>query len=175
MRKRTTKYGGINDYPKCNAKTYNLWKDMLRRCNDTEFHQTKGRTYADCIVCEEWYTLSNFVRDIQTLENYDLWKENKGYCIDKDIKIPGNKVYSKETCIFTTISNNAKDAMKRNPQVAKNAQERRKMPITLSKNGETLRFNSQKEACDFLGMRADAISTSIYHKCRCRGYEIARA
>ena len=170
-----TKYGGINDVKNCDKKTYDLWKDMLRRCNDKKYQQKSGRTYVGCKVCDEWYILSNFIRDIQALENYDLWKGNKRYSIDKDIKIPGNRVYSKETCIFTTVSNNSKDAMKRNPHAIEKAQERRKTPITLSKDGKSIKFNSQREACDFLGMRPDAIATSIYHKCRCRGYEIARA
>ena len=174
MSKKANKYGGINDVKNCDKKTYNLWKDMLRRCNDKEFQQKSGRTYVGCKVCEEWYILSNFVRDIKTLENYELWRANKRYSIDKDIKIPGNKLYSKETCIFTTVADNSRDAMKRNPQAIKIATEYHKMPITLSKNGKTLRFNSQKEACDFLGARPDAIATCIYHKCRCRGYEIAR-
>lgn len=176
MSNKANKYGGINDVKNCDKRIYNLWYDMLRRCYDTEFHAAKnGRAYADCEVCEEWFLLSNFMNDIKELENYDLWRIKKGYAIDKDITVPGNRVYRKEACKFVTKSENATDALVRHPEIQKKAAELRKQAITLSKDGKTLMFKSQIEACEFLGMRSDAIATSIYHKCRCRGYEIARA
>ena len=176
MRKRTNKYGGVNDMNGCEKKTYKLWYSMLRRCYDTKLHTERyGRSYADCQVCEEWFTLSNFAKDIEELENYDLWRAGKGYAIDKDMKIPGNRTYCKEACKFVTKHENAVDAITRHPEIQKKGAETRRMPITLSKDGKTLSFNSHIEASDFLGINSNAIATSIYHKCRCRGYEIARA
>lgn len=175
MARKPNKYGGINDIKGCDKKIYDLWYSMLRRCYDTEVHRgSHGRCYADCQVCDEWFALSNFAKDIEMLENYDLWHSGNGYVIDKDITILGNRTYCKEACRFVTKTENSVDVLTRHPEIQSRGAESRKTPITLSKDGKTLTFKSQSEACDFLGTRADAIATSIYHKCRCRGYEIAR-
>ncbi|WP_146745753.1 hypothetical protein [Enterobacter sp. RIT418] len=49
--------------------------------------------------------------DIQTLEGYESWldPENK-FQLDKDIKIPGNKVYGEATCMFVSDTQNSIDA-----------------------------------------------------------------
>lgn len=70
---------------------YALWKSILGRCYR---HSPKKRTtYLDCSVCNEWLLYSNFKRWFD--ENFV-----KGYHIDKDIIVRGNKVYSPETCCF---------------------------------------------------------------------------
>ncbi|WP_075810079.1 hypothetical protein [Clostridium perfringens] len=40
-------------------KSYEIWRDMLRRCYD-EIHKEKRKTYKDCSVCEEWLYYPNF-------------------------------------------------------------------------------------------------------------------
>ena len=73
---------------------YRVWVDMLRRCYSSKF-QERHPTYKGCSVSEEWLRFSNFKR----------WMENKdweGMQLDKDILFEGNKVYSKETCVFVT-------------------------------------------------------------------------
>ena len=175
MARKPNKYGGINDMKGCDPKIYDLWYAMLTRCYDTKIQAgIHGRCYADCEVCEEWFLLSNFAKDIKELDNYDLWYNSNEYAIDKDITIPGNRIYRKEACRFVTRRENSVDALARHPEIQARGAEARQTPITLSKDGKTLTFKSQSEACDFLGTRSDAIATSIYHKCRCRGYEIAR-
>ena len=73
-----------------------IWYGMLQRCYDPEFHKRES-TYKDCTV--EDYLL-NF-------QNMGEWIENNYYeipgeqmCLDKDILCKGNKVYSRDTCIF---------------------------------------------------------------------------
>ena len=73
-----------------------IWYDMVRRCYDPKFHE-KYPTYKDCRV--EDYLL-NF-------QNMGKWLEENFYeihgetmCLDKDILCKGNKIYSRETCIF---------------------------------------------------------------------------
>ena len=73
-----------------------IWYDMVRRCYDPKFHE-KYPTYKDCRV--EDYLL-NF-------QNMGEWIEENYYkipgetmCLDKDILCKGNKVYSRDTCIF---------------------------------------------------------------------------
>ena len=65
------KYGGINDMPNCDKRVYGLWFQMLRRCYDTTQHErSKGKSYADCEVCDRWKILSCFANDIKKLEGY---------------------------------------------------------------------------------------------------------
>lgn len=59
------KYGGVNDMltgwtkDATNKRVYVLWFDMLRRCYDEEqLARSKGRSYAECTVCERWFSLS---------------------------------------------------------------------------------------------------------------------
>ena len=69
---------------------------MLERCY-SEKYQEKNATYKDCEVCEEWHNFQNFAK----------WYENNYYeikgekmCLDKDILVKHNKIYSPENCIF---------------------------------------------------------------------------
>ena len=75
---------------------YIAWTSMLRRCY-YKTAQNKRNTYVGCSVCEEWHNFQNFGRWYD--ENYYEIKEEK-MCLDKDILIKGNKVYSPENCIF---------------------------------------------------------------------------
>ena len=91
---------GINDFPapiKVNGrdiKSYNLWKSVLQRCYSVDC-QMKHPTYIGCSVVKEWHSFSRFERWFT--ENYI-----DGYHLDKDILVPGNKVYSAGTCVFVS-------------------------------------------------------------------------
>ena len=79
---------------------------MLERCYDTNY-VSRNPTYATCSVCEEWLTFSNFKK---WMEKQD-WK---GKQLDKDLIVPGNKIYSPDACIFVdsminTILNDHED------------------------------------------------------------------
>lgn len=93
---------GINDanYPVSkliNGKTiycpfFAKWRDMLRRCYSAEYHK-RNPQYKECFVCEEWLTFSEFKG----------WMKKQDWVsrhLDKDIKVPGNKIYSPDTCMF---------------------------------------------------------------------------
>ena len=55
--------------PNCDKRVYGLWFQMLRRCYDTTQHEReKGKSYADCEVCDRWKMLSCFAKDIKKLE-----------------------------------------------------------------------------------------------------------
>ena len=75
---------------------FDIWYAMLRRCYDPKYHE-RNPTYKGCEV--EDYLL-NF-------QNMGEWIEENYYevpgeimCLDKDILCKGNKVYSRDTCIF---------------------------------------------------------------------------
>ena len=77
-------------------KSYQCWSNMLKRCYNKNVHN-KQPTYKDCSVCNEWLCYENFEKWYD--ENYYKVGEER-MCLDKDILVKGNKVYSPETCIF---------------------------------------------------------------------------
>lgn len=72
---------------------------MLRRAYDPKY-KNKFPTYDDVSVCDEWLIFSKFK---SWMENQD-WKDN---CLDKDLILYGNKVYSPDTCCFISSTVNA--------------------------------------------------------------------
>lgn len=74
---------------------YDMWTQMLRRCYSDKLHD-KHKTYADCVVCDEWKTFSNFYKWAKDPVNGYV----NGYFLDKDFVDKGNKTYSPEMCIF---------------------------------------------------------------------------
>lgn len=169
------KYGGINDFPTCDKRTYGLWYQMLRRCYDkSQQERRRGRAYANCEVCDRWKHLSNFAKDIKKLVGYTNWVSQKGYCLDKDTKIPGNKVYSRSACLFIPYSENIRDISKRNPNVGEKAHEANKVKYVLERKGVTMIFDSEKDACNFLGVRQCSVSSCFRKGYRCKGYNIAK-
>ena len=86
---KTRENGKITD--KCD-----IWHQMLRRCYDPKF-QEKRPTYKGCKV-------ENYLLNFQ---NMGKWIEDNYYevpgeqmCLDKDILCKGNKIYSRDTCVF---------------------------------------------------------------------------
>lgn len=89
---------GINDslspiiHGKEKELAYKTWTSMIRRCYSDKYHKHKP-SYIGCSVCEEWRYYSNF----------EKWFDKhfrKGYVLDKDILVQGNRTYSPETCCF---------------------------------------------------------------------------
>ena len=77
-------------------KYYKIWHGMLMRCYDPKLHE-KYTTYKGCKV--EDYLL-NFQHMGEWIENNYYEIPGEVMCLDKDILRKGNKVYSRETCIF---------------------------------------------------------------------------
>ena len=78
------------------TKCYKVWHDMFRRCYDKKYKE-KHLTYINCVVCEEWLCFQNFAKWYE--ENY-YEVEGQRMCLDKDILVKHNKIYSSDTCIF---------------------------------------------------------------------------
>jgi hypothetical protein len=95
-------YLGVGEYKIKNEETnklyksYEVWHSMIKRCYGKKEHELFP-TYKFCLVCDEWLNFQNFARWYE--EN---WYEinNERMCLDKDILIKGNKIYSSETCVF---------------------------------------------------------------------------
>ena len=75
---------------------YKIYYSMLTRCYDPKY-QEKEPTYKGCVV--ENYLL-NFQNMGEWLENNYYEVPGERMCLDKDILCKGNKMYSRETCIF---------------------------------------------------------------------------
>ena len=77
-------------------KEYKIWHSMLTRCYDPKLHE-KRSTYKDCKV--EDYLL-NFQHMATWIDDNYYEIPGEKMCLDKDILCKGNKVYSRDTCIF---------------------------------------------------------------------------
>ena len=90
---------GVNDRSSLGNSTdsihYRTWYNMLYRC-----YSGKYPTYKDVTVCDEWKTFSNFKTWMMKQEMKCSDISNRQ--LDKDVLVPGNKVYSPETCHFVT-------------------------------------------------------------------------
>lgn len=75
---------------------YIIWKNMLQRCYNPKF-QEKEPTYNGCTV--ESYLL-NFQHMAEWINENYYEVPDEQMCLDKDILYKGNKIYSRETCIF---------------------------------------------------------------------------
>lgn len=174
------KYHGVNDMPhgwtnnSLNKRIYRLWFDIHRRCYDESQHgRKKGASYKNCEVCDRWHFLSNFAQDIKQLSGFDEWANGKGMSIDKDILSSGRRIYSPSTCCFVSISENIREKNSRCPTI-KFANEAHKVHYALSKDGKTIIFDSEKAACEYLGVRQCTVSSCYLKGRTCKGYEIAR-
>ena len=93
-----------------------LWQNMMKKCysdNDDRGYKNKG-----VIVSPRWHCFANFLNDLPSLPNFDKWLlgQRTGYekyNLDKDMRVPGCNVYSKETCQFLSESEN-KSLVKKN-------------------------------------------------------------
>lgn len=95
---------GINDanyltQPRIDGKQvrcpfYQAWKGMLSRAYSTAFH-IRRPTYSDCTVTAEWLAFSNF-------RSWMVEQDWQGRELDKDLLLPGNKVYGPDTCVFVS-------------------------------------------------------------------------
>lgn len=73
---------------------YSVWQSMLKRCYNQSF-LIKNPTYAGCSVNTSWHSFNTFKEWMQGQD----WKDKQ---LDKDIRVPGNKIYGPDTCLFVS-------------------------------------------------------------------------
>ncbi len=78
---------------------YTAWKNMLERCYSEKFLE-RNPSYIDTSVCGEWLYATAFKK---WMDQQD-WS---GKSLDKDIIVPGNKLYSPETSAFVLKATNS--------------------------------------------------------------------
>lgn len=95
---------GVNDFALPTSlfgkhtSEYKLWTNMLYRSHDLSFKK-KCPTYSEVSCDPKWYSMTAFIEDVSTLTGYEQ-AMNNSWCLDKDILIKGNKIYSIDTCCF---------------------------------------------------------------------------
>ena len=77
-------------------KEYKIWYAMIERCYNPKLHE-KYPTYKDCEVENH---LLNFQHMCEWLDENYYEVPGEQMCLDKDILHKGNKIYSRETCVF---------------------------------------------------------------------------
>ncbi len=82
------------------TKAYTTWNCMLTRCY-SEAARARYNTYTDCSVDPDWHNFQKFAEWF-----YKNKPDGNGWELDKDIKIKGNRIYSKDTCSFVTKREN---------------------------------------------------------------------
>ena len=80
------------------CKYYEVWTGILERCYSKKYLESRP-SYIGTSVCSEWLSATAFKK---WMEQQD-WS---GKCLDKDIIVPGNKLYSPKTCAFVLPATN---------------------------------------------------------------------
>ena len=93
-------YLGEGDYKVSESdkltRVYSTWHNMLKRCYSEKYHE-KQPTYKDCNTSNVFHNFQNF----GDWDNNNYYKVgNEKMCLDKDILVKHNKIYSPETCIY---------------------------------------------------------------------------
>lgn len=97
-------------YPVLNKVAFKRWLAMLSRCYNKNDIGYKSYGAKGCVVSEDWLCFENYVRDIINIKGFNKEEYLKGIIqLDKDVKIPDNKEYSVDKCIFLNASANKKN------------------------------------------------------------------
>lgn len=84
------KYAGA--VSRIDTKEYKLWHGMLLRCTENALNPS----YIGCSVHPDFIKFQEFAEWCQHQIGFGL----KHWALDKDILVPGNKVYGPDTCCF---------------------------------------------------------------------------
>lgn len=108
---------------------YRTWHSMLKRCYNPTMLKNNP-TYVGCSVAPEWLLFSNFKKWME-LQNW------QGKQLDKDLLVPGNKVYGPSTCIF--VSHKVNGLLCTQPRL------RGELPLGVTSHGNRYRVSFKKD------------------------------
>lgn len=77
----------------CYDMRYKSWAGMIKRVYNPHTEQM-AITYKDCTVVNEWLRFENYLKWFEQQKVQPKWQ------LDKDLLVPGNKIYGPDTCIF---------------------------------------------------------------------------
>lgn len=89
-------------------KEYRIWEGIIGRCYGVQDYTKKNTSYEFAEVEDRWKRFDYFLEDIIHINGYDMWKRfheeypntKNIFEFDKDILVKGNKLYSRNTCMF---------------------------------------------------------------------------
>lgn len=76
-------------------KEYSTWLGILERCYCPKW-KLRQPTYNNCYMSENFKNFQWFAEWCQSQKGF----HNKGWAIDKDVLVKGNKIYSEDMCVF---------------------------------------------------------------------------
>ena len=120
---------------------YRKWKGMLQRCYK-DYGNIKNKKYSECSMCNVWLLFSVF-------KNWMGQQDWQGKELDKDLLLPGNKVYSSEACIFVsqkvnTLLTNHESVRGNYPQGVSYDKEASKFSASCSVDGKRVKIGRYK-------------------------------
>ena len=92
------------------CRIHKVWSGMFTRCY-YDLGGERYKSYRDCEVHKDWHNFQNFADWYKMQKFYD-----KGYDLDKDILVKGNRLYSAETCCLVPPSLNNSVGLRHNPK-----------------------------------------------------------
>ena len=119
------------------TKYYKVWHSMLQRCYSEEYHK-KYPTYVGCEVDKEWLNFQEYGKWFER-NYYEI--EGEQMCLDKDILVKHNKIYSPDTCIFVPHNINV--------LFTKRDNNRGDYPLGVSYNKQDKKFQATCSIYDF--------------------------
>ena len=153
---------GIMDIKKGRSHIlYDRWNSMIHRCYNVNDDDYSNYGNKGVYVCDEWLIFSNYVKDIESKDNYNLLKENpKSWEIDKDILICNNKCYSNSTTLIVSKTDNARQSQIKTM----------KKVCQLTTDGQLINvFESITQASKHLGIFKQSIYQCCNGKCKTAG------
>jgi hypothetical protein len=98
--KRLTKHGHLKN--RKTSKTYNIWRDMIQRCTNSNYKEYKYYGGRGLTVCERWRGENGFINFLEDMGE----PPGPEYQIDR---INNNLGYYKENCRWTTAKQNSRN------------------------------------------------------------------
>ena len=81
---------------KTHLKEYEIWAHMLERCY-SPLLKKRAPGYEGVTCCDRWHNFQHFCEDIHAY-GQNIYDKDAKYELDKDLLVPGNKVYCPERC-----------------------------------------------------------------------------
>lgn len=152
------------------TREYKVWHSMIRRTYDTKFHKRQP-SYKDCILEDCLHCYAYFLEFvIRNIPNYEYWLEhpNEGVSLDKDIRGNGAKIYSRDTIMFVSKSENSREMAKRYGN-GLGLQSTKVYGVNIKTGERTRMFDSLNEAERELGVNHRLISKCLNGKQKTSG------
>lgn len=90
-------------------KLQNIKSRLMQFCYNENSHKYKNYGARGVKVDPKWHNFKGFLEDFDSIDGWDEDEFMKGNLqLDKDLKYKGNKLYSKDTCMWVTPEENVK-------------------------------------------------------------------